>query len=517
MNRFVEQYSILFSVILLVVFAAVAVAFSYHQNLWVDESTQLSGLTLSIADMYRWLGGMIETPFVVPSDRAPMLSYLVGYIWGHVFGFDVLVMRWLSVFLVMAGLLSVLIFLFKKKQYVVLLAAMLLLCLSPNLTVIAVEIRSYALFFLLSTIAIILYLDIIFSLDNGDKIYKKIILLSFVLVLAINTHFFGLVLCGSIFLTYLLTSLVDKRFVVSAKFFWTVFIVVGFGVVFIVFPVLASFTSQAGGKPSESIIKPAVKLIYRLVAHQSMSEISFFPYAALLIFYATIAASFIKRITLVKISLLLILAAGFGVVFLANIFLSSFDALAPHYNIWMLPIVALLFGFCVADLPLSKVSMPLLLLAICMGFGQYQLAVAGEKYAHTRFDQIEQRVNDYRQQGQVSVIYNRSMAKTWFAGAYRFPADVNQYVVTPEGYSNIMTGELTSQSFIESANDIIMVAYGENVYSQDLVSRPSELPLPSASPVYSQISLSEQFWQLIDAKAYTAQESADVLVYKKTP
>jgi hypothetical protein len=87
---------------------------------------------------------------------------------------------------------------------------------------------------------------------------------------------------------------------------------------------------------------------------------------------------------LVKTSLLLILALGFVVVFLANILLSSFDALAPHYNIWMLPVAALLFAYCITDLSPQKSAGLMVLLGACLGFGQYTLATSGAKYAHTR-------------------------------------------------------------------------------------------------------------------------------------
>lgn len=517
MKYFVDRWASSFSALLLLLFFVAGVLFSYHQNLWVDESTQLSGLRLSIVDMYYWLGGLIDNPFPVPSDRMPMLSYLLGSAWGSIFGFNVLSMRWLSLALVLLSLTVLCLYFLKKRQSVVLLGALVFLCLSPNLLVNAVEIRAYALFFALSTAAILLYVDLVMTLERGGNSSLRIALLSLVLMLAINTHFFGLVLSGAMLGTYLITCFFDRRFTMRAQYIIVVTVCLSVGIALIVLPVLASFTSQGGGKASASIIAPAVKLIYRLVAHQSMMGVFFLPYLALLLIYGVIFVSLIKRLTVMKVSLVLMLGLGFSAVFVANIFLSSFDALAPHYNIWMLPVVAILFGFCLVDFAFSKVCAVLLILAACLGWGQYTLAVSGEKYAHTRFDQVEQRVNQYRTQGTVGVLYNKSMAKTWFAGRYVFSDTVNQYIATSDGYTDLLTGKPISQSDIEALNDIVILVYGESVYSDHLVNHPASYDLPDNSPVYQQMTLLAPLWRVVDSGAYLAQESADIVVYKKTP
>lgn len=517
MKFFIEKNMAFFSLLLLLLFSTVAITFSYQQNLWVDESTQLSGLTLSVVDMYFWLGGLIDNPFPVPSDRMPMLSYLLGSVWVSMFGSDVVVLRWLSITLVLLSLVILSVYFFKKRQPMVLLGALLFLCLSPNVLINAVEIRAYALFFALSLVAVLLYVDLVLTLERSGSIFGHILALSLVLMLAINTHFFGLILSGALLGTYLLSCFVDRRFVMRWQYVAVVTVFLGVGIALIVLPVLASFTSQGGGKASSSLMVPAVKLIYRLVAHQSMMAVFFLPYIALLLVYGVIVVSLIKRLTLIKVSLVLILVLGFSAVFVANIFLSNFDALAPHYNIWMLPVLAVLFGYCLADVAFSKAAMVLVGLLVSLGWGQYTLAVSGEKYAHTRFDQIEQRVNQYRTQGTVGVLYNKSMAKTWFAGRYVFADRVNQYIATANGYTDLLTGEPISQSNIEARNHIMVVAYGENIYSDQLAHSPSSYTLADDNPVYEQISLLQPLWKVVDTGGYLAQESANIVVYKKTP
>jgi hypothetical protein len=517
MKAFVEKNAAFLAVLLLGVFSAVAFLFSYKQNIWVDESTQLSGLSLAFGDIYPWLGGLLENPFSVPSDRMPVLSYWVGFLWQAVFGVEILAMRWLSLVLVLSALLILSWYFLRRQQPIVLLSALVFLCLSPNLTVNAVEIRAYGLFFLFSLIAIVIYVDILNAVENHEGIDKKIIALLVVLMMAVNTHFFGLVLAGAILGTYLLTSFFDARIVLKAKYFLWAVMLLGVAVAFIALPVLASFTSQAGSKASGSLIAPAVKLIYRLVAHQSMMGVSWFPYASLLLVYGVILVSLVKRLTLVKVSLLLILILGASAVFLANVFLSSFDALAPHYNIWMLAVLAVLFGFCVADLSFPQAGIAVLMLSVFLGFGQYTLATVGEKYAHTRFDQIRSRVERYQTQGQVGLLYNKAMAKTWFAGRYTFASEVNQYIASLEGFTDLGNEQRVLQEIIEADNDILIVVYGEDVYSKDIALKSAQAALSSDSPVHQQLALPVSRWQTIDSGEYVAQESADIIVYKKTP
>ena len=69
-------------------------------------------------------------------------------------------------------------------------------------------------------------------------------------------------------------------------------------------------------------------------------------------------------------------------------------------------------------------------LVFMLGVGQYTLAISGAKYAHTRLDQIEARVNQYHSEEKVAVLYSKCMAKTWFAYRYCFAGQVNQYTVS---------------------------------------------------------------------------------------
>src|SRR5262249_38280768 len=60
--------------------------FARMQNIWLDEATQLSGITLNCWEMLRWLAGADQDRLGVPGDRMPPLSYLLDWLWLHLCG-----------------------------------------------------------------------------------------------------------------------------------------------------------------------------------------------------------------------------------------------------------------------------------------------------------------------------------------------------------------------------------------------------------------------------------------------
>ncbi len=509
----------------LFVFVASAITFSVHQNLWVDESTQMSGLSLSFIDVYYWLSGLIENPFLVPSDRMPVLSYWLGMIWGNLFGFEVIVMRRLSIALVLLALVVVAIYFYRQKQFLVLFAVLIFLCLSPNLIVNSVEIRAYALFFMLSTLAIILYVHILQEFERGRKSFVQWLALAVILGLVINAHFFGLVLAGSIALTYIFALCFSRHISFSARDIFSMASILVVASVFIVLPVVASFSSQGGAAESaqsllsegvslKAIVEPPIKLLYRLVAHQTMSVISVFPWVTLLLVYGVIVYGFFQRCSLVKWSLLSILALGFSVVFVANVFLSSVEAMAPHYNIWMLPVLGLLFAYSVADIPRIYGLCALAILAVLLSVGVFGLTYHGDKYAHNRFEQIEARVDQYGEG--VSIVYKQSLAKTWFAGLYRFEKSTLQFVRTDEGFKDLRTDLVWTTEQLLDRSRVVIAVSGQDIYSRELVRLPIQAMLSDDASVYGLVEVGSG-WELVDSGAFYAQESTEIAVYKKTP
>src|SRR5258707_15051574 len=66
---------------LIIAFSIELYAFAHVQDIWVDESTQLSGITLRFSEMLRWLSGIDVARFDVPGDRMPPISYALDWLW----------------------------------------------------------------------------------------------------------------------------------------------------------------------------------------------------------------------------------------------------------------------------------------------------------------------------------------------------------------------------------------------------------------------------------------------------
>lgn len=83
-----------------------------HRSIWVDESTQMSGLAGDPIQLTQWLMGGAKYNTHLQDDRMPPLSYWVGWVWSRTFGLGERQMRWFSV--VCTGLATA--FVFKTAQ-----------------------------------------------------------------------------------------------------------------------------------------------------------------------------------------------------------------------------------------------------------------------------------------------------------------------------------------------------------------------------------------------------------------
>src|SRR4051812_11700977 len=134
----------------LVCLLAPAGLFMKSQCLWVDEVTQLSGLTLGPAEQARWLAGADPERFGVPADRMPPMSYWVGGTWAAAFGLTEASLRWMGLLFTAGAALLVVSAAGRLAGRLGAAAAGLIFSLSPNVIVTAVEIRAYPLFMLAS-------------------------------------------------------------------------------------------------------------------------------------------------------------------------------------------------------------------------------------------------------------------------------------------------------------------------------------------------------------------------------
>jgi uncharacterized membrane protein len=426
-------------------FGIVAVRFAAQQSVWTDESTQLSGLSLGFADQLRWLAGRLPQVFAVPPDRTPPLSYWLGSLWTHTFGNSVLTARYLSVCLSVASVFALWAV---ARQYLERRTALMcaaLLALSPNFIVEAAEIRAYAAFIFFSTLLIYAYLRLLAARPTPSSL--DLWAFALVATLCSYTHFFGIVISAGAFLCLLASYLpIDSRtegmaIVQKAKWpllFYLISIVA-------LIPFILSARKISGGGNVSSVtatlsfsarIHELIKLIYRLFSHQSMLGIPGLSVAALLAGLTLTVFATIPGSNRRARQLLIFLLVNFALVALAGLATTAFNAFSPSYNVWALPVMALLGATALTHRNQLIRTMGILCISVILAADCYaalRLSTAGEVYGHTRSNVIKT-VVDATGPNNVMVLYvNDAAWSTYFALTYNYSGRLRQYVSSGSG------------------------------------------------------------------------------------
>ena len=149
-------------------FVLAASAFLPHQTLWSDETVQMSGLELGPTRVVWWLVGAENPDFDQYPDRTPPLSYWLGWGWSRIFGLSETSMRWFGVTCVTIAV--ALVYESGRRAYGVAIGttAGLIFGLSPQVIIMAVEIRAYPLFLLWSASALLFTVQLLMHASVRD-------------------------------------------------------------------------------------------------------------------------------------------------------------------------------------------------------------------------------------------------------------------------------------------------------------------------------------------------------------
>jgi hypothetical protein len=421
-------------------FGIIAVRFAAQQSVWTDESTQLSGLSLGFADQLRWLAGRLPQAFAVPPDRMPPLSYWLGSIWTYAFGNSVLTARYLSVSLSVASVFAVWAVGRRYLERRTALICAALLALSPNFIVEAAEIRAYAAFIFFSTLLIYGYLRLLAARPAPSSFDLWAFALA--ATLCSYTHFFGIVISAGALLCLLASYLpVNSRteglgIVRKAKWpllFYLISIVA-------LIPFILSAVKVSGGNyvstaavalPFSVRIHDLIKLIYRLFSHQSMLGIPGLSAAALLAGLTLMVFATIPGSNQRARQLLAFLLVNFTLVALVGLTSSAFNAFASSYNVWALPVTALLAAAALTHRNRNiRVASTLCISVIIAadGHAALRLSTAGEIYGHTRSTVVKTAVDSAGPSNVIVLYVNDAAWSTYFALTYDYGGGLRQYV-----------------------------------------------------------------------------------------
>lgn len=331
--------------VLLAGFVFACIRFALVQDIWIDESTQLSGVRLPIAELLRWLSGSQPYRFGVPGDRMPPLAYLLDHAWWVASGDAATRFRLFHVALTIIGvaLLARIEIAALGRQWWGIGVAFLVL--SPKLIETSVELRSYPLFFTLTCALFLPFLRIVQRCERLPA-WSDLALFGGGCIVLSYVHFFGVVASFSFFATLMLAFCRTRAALLRVM-------IVGAGVglcLLGLYPFIfgASAISTAGPPAAAGGIASYLPL---LLGHSALliypaAAVLYFGGAGLLLLAAAWGAArrAVRRRSQPLDWLLPVAAIGVVATIAPGLLISSFSALKPSYSIWLLPVFALLIA-----------------------------------------------------------------------------------------------------------------------------------------------------------------------------
>jgi hypothetical protein len=342
-------------------FLICAVHFASAQCIWLDEATQLAGLSLGPIEVLRWLTGKVESQMGVMTDRMPPMSYWIGWIWWEAFGTGEATARSMGVFATALACATVAVTAGRLAGPRGAFIAGLLFALSPNVVTTAPTIRAYPLLMAFSAVAFLVLVLYIQQAREKSSIWLALLLT--ISLAATYTHYFGLVLGGATLVSAFVIRLLRRRPTIGPILAGIALLVLSAGLApFIGFALQVSESiGPVDGGPS------FFRLLYRLVGHPAASVD---PFAAGLlglgfgglILLAVLprwrndsgwsigspgtaglpgAGSF-PRLDVLAVPIALV--SGLGVTFLLGLKVRSFGVYSPHYSIWAIPGLCIVAG-----------------------------------------------------------------------------------------------------------------------------------------------------------------------------
>jgi hypothetical protein len=302
-----------------------------HQSIWIDESTQLSGLTLDPIEVVRWLTGTDVGRFGVPHDRMPPVSYWLGIAWSQVFGHGESSFRWMGAVLTAATAVVVTGIGRRVGGANVGLAAGLLFAVMPNTIVGGVEIRTYPLFLLVSAIATLLLLRVV---GREPTRARDLAWLSATLVVAVYTHYYGVVLAFAVFAAALLVQWQNGRPLRAILIGGALTGALSIGL--LPFVLQSVEMSREGG--TSVGLRDLARMFYRLYGHPAVgvSTLAIGAATAGVVVLVGVALRRVRRAD-PSLALFVMLCVGLGSVAAAGQVVRGFNAYASHYNSWAVP------------------------------------------------------------------------------------------------------------------------------------------------------------------------------------
>ena len=331
--------------IIIGLFCLACLRFALLQEVWIDESTQLAGISVSPIKTLQWLAGEDVSRFGVPGDRMPPLSYLADWLWSKLFGSEPFGFRVFHASILISAIVALTLTVKRRFGGRTAIVFASFVALSPSLIMTAVEIRSYPIFVALTALCLTYFFRLLTEEWRGET--RPLAIFASLCALAIYTHLFALAMTGAFFLALLYAHRSDfqrvrKIFVAGA--------VVGVASIGILPFVLASASLSAGHSVTSSFMD-YVEYVIRLVASpQHLVEPILL--GILLLGIGALLSVAIWRLVadrtdkddqhMIAQGLVIVVCAGVSVTVFANMVQSTLFTIKSSYSVWLTPIIFLL-------------------------------------------------------------------------------------------------------------------------------------------------------------------------------
>ena len=511
----------------------VSLVFATRQEIWVDEATQLSGLTLGPVEVVHWLAGADSGRFGVPGDRMPPLSYWLGWLWAQVFGLHENTLRFLSIALVLAAALLIVATARRTWGNTAALVSGLVFVSSPNVIGSGVEIRAYPLFLFGSSVVFWFFAQLLGrkpatssepSLEREGR--RPLFGMTLACIACCFVHFFGLVLSGAVLLASFVSCPRQRRAIAVCG------VVIALAALGLAPFVKAAMAISGGGQDSSGFARSVVRLIFRLLGgHPAASvyvpvSLALLLGAAILLTLASIRSDPGARVAR---GLAGAVAAGFAVVVLAKLATGSFDSLAPSYNSWMVPAISLLFGAgASASLngPLAKSG---LLGAACLLLGNAAACLVfltnSTAFVHTASERIDDIVLAEKKERLVAVVHDASgpWGHSYFPLRYALGPGLAQFVTRRRPNGELVLSRLSrpnpgaeiALSALPPGRALLLSTGHQDASAIQAYVRSDRLPALTSRDLKQEFA--RQGWQPKRSETLIAQAASEVTWLDKRP
>lgn len=488
------------AVLICLAFVLGAVIFAQAQALWVDETTQLSGLALPFDTQLSWLTGQRDPGLAVPPDRMPPLSYWLGGLWSSLFGLSETSMRAFGITMVLTAAPA----LWMTGQMAGGprggLFALGFVLLAPGMLIQAGEIRTYPLFFMLCAWAIWAFARILLA-DDNDRETGRLVAVAVFAVAAAYAHFFGLLMAACLFAVLLLDRLAKGLAPWRLLGVGALALLVAAGLV----PFAMNAVGVTGGIEDMTgagttpppglgaLLAQMAQLSLRLAVHGV--HLAYLPALVLVLAGAALLAFLVlSRPGPGARPLMVLLPIALGLVLLAGIdrALDGFTTFAAHYNLWMVPLAALFLAFAFApEAPRWRAYLASGAgLALVLGhlIANTALLRAPALYSHGPGEWIAAAIED---PAQTLIIHDGTgvWGHAYFPVVFLTDGAVTQALQNPDGLAVLVPGNtepvLDQDAFIAEFETVLLVS-ARNLGSAELgaMARGAEacdpVPLPDS-------------------------------------